>query len=161
MNVVERVGRDEPCGRKLFILECSTVAEVPALEVGGRFVCLVAWDAAGVPEAEVAGLAERLLAAGCVYICTWGSGCERVHDIFDHVDVTRSPEGPWVMSTWHDEPFDEALWFLLFAAYPDPSFADTCCSAVVVSIGMAGCAAATRTAMQDPSSFSARITEEP
>ena len=48
----------------------------------------------------------------------WGSGCERVHDIFDEVDVQlsltpeRSDDHSVVMTSWHvEESLSEALDF--------------------------------------------------
>jgi hypothetical protein len=159
MIVLERIGWDQVAERSLFVLDAARPDDVPAvLAVEGQFVCLLACDAASMAAREIAKLAARLLAAGCVYICTWGPDCSRVHDIFDEADVARSPEGPWVMSSWHDDdPLDEAIWFLLFNAHPDPTFADGCRSAVGISIGMPTWAATIRTAMQDPRRFSARI----
>ena len=159
MSSLERIGSDDVSGRSLFVLDCSDPADVaPAIDVEGRFICLLAWDAGAAAEAEISQVAERLLAAGCVYICTWGRGCDRVHDIFDQADLARAPDGPWAMSTSHDdEPLDEAIWFFLFNAYPDPSLADRCLSAVGVSIGMPSWAKVIRTAMKDPRAFNRRI----
>ncbi len=146
-------------GRSLFVLDAARPDDIPtALEVDGPFVCLLAWDAASVGSDEISNVASRLLAAGCVYICTWGSDCSRVHDIFDETNSVRAPDGPWVMSTWHDgEPLDEALWFFLFCARPNPDLSDDCRSAVGIAIGMPAWAATIRSTMQDPVSFSARI----
>lgn len=159
MGGLERVGVDAGSERSLFVLDASCPADVPPeLDVDGQFVCLLAWDATTVPSAEISMLAERLLQAGCVYICAWGPDCDRVHDTFDEANVTRSPEGPCVMSTSHaGESLEVALWFLLVCASPDDAFADGCRSVVAISIGAPSWAAAMRAAMVDPDGFTARV----
>ena len=73
MSLLERVGVDARSDRSLFVLDAPCPADVPSeLDVDGQFVCLLAWDATTVPGAEVSTLADRLLQAGCVYICAWG-----------------------------------------------------------------------------------------
>lgn len=159
MSLLERVGVDARSDRSLFVLDAPCPADVPSeLDVDGQFVCLLAWDATTVPGAEVSTLADRLLQAGCVYICAWGPACDRVHASFDEAAVTRSPEGPCVMSTSHEgESLEVALWFLLVCASPDHAFADGCRSAVAISIGAPSWAAAMRAAMVDPDGFTARV----
>ena len=70
------------------------------------------------------------MAAGCHYVCAWGPGCVRVHDITDLTWSRENPEsanlpvGAWdetyVATTAHDgETIDEALWFAIFLAHVD------------------------------------------
>ena len=100
MSVLERIGREEVSGRSLFVLDAVQPDDISAvLDMEGPFICLLAWDAAAVAAEEISKVASRLLAAGCVYICAWGSDCSRVHDIFDEADLARAPDGPWAMST--------------------------------------------------------------
>lgn len=159
MSLLERVGVDARSDRSLFVLDAPCPADIPAeLDVDGQFVCLLAWDATTVPGAEISTLAERLLQAGCVYICAWGPDCDRVHGSFDEADVTRSPDGPTVMSTSHEgESLEVALWFLLVCASPDEAFADGCRSVVAIAIGSPSWAAVMRAAMVDPDRFTARV----
>ena len=156
---VNEVGRDGVTGRPLFLLDAATLDDIPAaLAVPGpHFVCLLAWDARGVSVAVIGAVAERLLRAGCAYICCWGPDCERVHDIFDESDLHLRPHGPWCMSTWHsDEPLAEAIWFALFSAWPDGAFADGCRSVVGVSVGSPEWGTELRAAFAAPGEFSVR-----
>ena len=161
MASCEKIGEDEVSGRTLLVLELGGPGDMPGtLALDGRFVCLLAWDAADVSFTEVETVASKLLHDGCAYICCWGSACERVHEAFDEADIARSPEGPYVMSTWHaDDPLEEALWFALFNAHPDPVFADSCRFTLAISIGRADWAATMRSAMANPRAFSQRLME--
>ncbi len=102
--------------RFLSVLEVVRPLDIPSgFGIHAEFACLLAWDADRAPDEEVAAVASRLLAAGCVYICAWGSDCERVHDIFDAVGSERTPDNTGFISTWHEnETLDEAIEFLLF-----------------------------------------------
>lgn len=72
---------------------------------------------------------------GCVYVCTWGPDCERVHDQFDEEDFSLHEEGPWIMSTWHaKEPLSEAIWFALNCTWPDEAFEDECKEVIGIAI---------------------------
>lgn len=101
-----------------------------------RFVCLLAWDARGADGEVISTLVKRLLEFGAVYVCVWGPGCERVHDVVDEVAVGPDPsdEGqPVVMTTWHaDEPLADAIHFALFAARPD-SACEAGCDSILAS----------------------------
>jgi len=160
MTSPEHLGRDGVCERELYLIDVRRPEDIPLeLSFTGRFfVCLLAWDASTCTEEATKELARRLLTAGCVYVCCWGSGCERVHDLFDEADIALSPEGPFLMSTWHDnEPLSEAIWFMLFNTYPDEAFFDECRSAVGISIGSSEWAGEIRTAMAYPREFSDRV----
>jgi hypothetical protein len=160
MTTLEHIGSDEVSNRELYLIDAAEPQDVSAeLSLTGRyFVCLLAWDASASTDEAIKQLARRLLAAGCVYVCCWGSECERVHDLFDKVDGERSPGGPWAISTWHqDEPLSEALWFTLFNTYPDSDFFDDCRSAVGIAVGSSEWAGEIRGAMADPRAFNARV----
>jgi hypothetical protein len=147
-------------GRELFAAEATSAREVSTPEAlpGPYFACLVAWDATRADDAEVLALAQRLLRAGCVYMCCWGPDCERVHDLFDRADMELRPDGPFAMSTWHrDEPLSDALWFLLFNAYPDDAYFDGCRAGVVITLGSPTWAAEVRVALSDSAAFSKRV----
>ena len=95
-----------------------------------HFACLLAADARAVSDAQLLNLADHLLTRGLAYFCAWGPDCERVHDLVDHAVVLRTLRDgrlPPVMTTWHAaESLEEAAWFLLNAAHPDPTLAPTC-----------------------------------
>ncbi len=93
------------------------------------------------PEETIGSLADAALDDGCVYLCAWGPGCDRVHDRFDMKIVDRdiagkTPNALAVMTTSHGgETLDEATEFLITAAWPDDAFAETCRSALVAVVG--------------------------
>jgi hypothetical protein len=93
-----------------------------------------------LPQTDsISRVAEVLIASGCVYVCSWGEGCERVHDIVDEVCVGPDPssdDDSAIMTTWHeDESLDEALWHFLNVSWPDDRYFDYCNDAVAITIG--------------------------
>ncbi|BEP14407.1 hypothetical protein acdb102_27180 [Acidothermaceae bacterium B102] len=80
------------------------------------------------PEIDnVAALAEQLIEGGVFYVSCWGPGCERVHDVFDEVDVQldiqhgSQPSRGVVTTSWHDdETLQEALAFFWTTAVAAP-----------------------------------------
>src|SRR5437016_766034 len=124
MPELVRVDSGGACNRELFVVEAASTDDVPAVALPcPYFVCLLAWDATAASDAEISVLATSLQQAGCVYVCCWGPGCERVHDLFDLADLELRPDGPFAMSTWHSkEPLSEALWFFLFCTFPDEAY---------------------------------------
>ncbi len=140
MPNIERLGHDAVGGRDLYSLNVTAPDELPAKIrlSSGYFVCLLAWDSAAESVEVISRVAESILGSGCVYLCSWGEGCERVHDIFDEVAVGPDPDpgDAAVMTTWHrNETLDEALWFFLNSTSPDDRYEARCDSAVAVSIG--------------------------
>jgi hypothetical protein len=103
-----------------------------------RFVLLLAYDADAKAVRLVETL-EHLLDAGCVYLCTWGAGCEHVHDMMDEVIVGRDLDDPHdgtIMTTWHDkQSVIEAVDFALMWAKPDENYREGCDAIVVATIG--------------------------
>ncbi|MFP5380177.1 MAG: hypothetical protein ACLGHP_10610, partial [Vicinamibacteria bacterium] len=111
---------DDATGRRLFSLEVESADALPPLALPSRhFVCLIAWDARGVPFHEVSSLVLPLLRAGASYVVCWGPDCQRVHDIVDQVAHSfrsdfDAPEDSCVNMTWQaSKPLREALWMFL------------------------------------------------
>jgi hypothetical protein len=156
MALLERLGHDEGLARDLFLLSIPGPKEMPhELSVAtARFVCLIAWDARGVGVEEISAVARQLLNAGAVYVCAWGPGCERVHDVFDQErdgSATTANTDPVVMTTWHDdESLADAVGFVLTAAIPDAPYADHCGSTLALAIGSAEWATEIRGAFSEP-----------
>jgi len=165
--MLRELGYDTVTERRLFALHLALPSEFPAQVrlPPGNFVCLLAWDARGVPAEVVSTLVERLLSAGACYFVCWGPDCERVHDIVDEIDADPdsslgAPEGSVIMTTWHSsEPLSEALWFFLRCSFPDDHYFDSTRGAVAVSIGSEAWAAEVSAALADPDNFAGKWCE--
>ena len=129
--------------RDLFLVSLRSWNDWPReLNLPSKHFCLLlAGDAQSAPEETIGSLADAALDDGCVYLCAWGPGCDRVHDRFDMKIVDRdiagkTPNALAVMTTSHGgETLDEATEFLITAAWPDDAFAETCRSALVAVVG--------------------------
>ncbi|MCH9648648.1 MAG: hypothetical protein K0U98_10440 [Deltaproteobacteria bacterium] len=141
MSTVERLGYDEINNRDLYLIDLATADELPGdIPISSDdFACFLAWDSGSESVETIVDLAEIILDAGCAYLCAWGDECERVHDIFDEVEVGGDPDPEdksVVMTTWHDgESLDEGLWFFLNCTWPDDHYFENCRAAIVISIG--------------------------
>ena len=151
--------------RQLLHVEADSTQELEPWPVSSssHFVCLVVWDAP--PNRDVVlRFADTLVEAGAVYVCTFGKGCERVHDAVDEVLVTRTHEPDaehLIPTTWHAaETLDDALWFALFVANPSAAYESTCRATVVVTVQAGRYAASIRRDLGDPEAFSARVLAE-
>jgi hypothetical protein len=135
MLIIQHIGRAEISDSELFSLSAPDFASLPdsiSLPTS-HFVCLVAANATSVDAGVLKELSRKLLRAGCVYFCAWGSDCERAHDIFDEECFEVEPV---IMTTWHEEDsLDETLWFFVSCAIPDDAYQNTSRSALVISIG--------------------------
>lgn len=118
------------------------VASLPDLAAAERlrpgsdcFTALLLADTRSLSNAAIERVAFSLLCRGLTYLCAWGPGCERVHDIFDSVFIEDgfSRNGRRLMTTWHDgDPLDEALEFFITSAWPLDEDFNVCQSLVVV-----------------------------
>ena len=85
-------------------------------------------------------LSQRILDAGCVYLCTWGNGCEHMHDWFDEFLVekeleTGQPIGH-IMTTWHSaDSLEEAVEFAVVSTEPDDQYVAGCRAVVLATVG--------------------------
>jgi len=160
MAALTFIGREDVSERELFVVDAVRASDaISAPRPPGRyFACLLAWDATAATDPDVVALARHLLSTGCVYVCCWGPKCEWVHDTFDLVEAEMRPNGPFAISTWHnDEPLADALWYVLFNAFPAATYFDECRSTVAIAIGAPQWAAEARAAFLDPKAFSARL----
>jgi len=133
-----------PFDRELYSLAAGTALDLAAnieISPGHHFVLFLAWDARTVPDDTVIEVARDLVRKGLAYIVAWGPDCERVHDLFDLVDMAENPESTSaspdtvIMSTWHDdETMEEALWFALFNAWPAVPYDETCSAAIAATV---------------------------
>jgi hypothetical protein len=100
-----------------------------------HFVVLLAMDATSVDAERVAALAAKLMNQGMVYLCAWGPGCERVHDIVDGVRGRRvETDEAFLVTTWHaEEDLDDALWDAVYAV-PTDDYIDTCRAVLAIVV---------------------------
>ncbi len=160
--MLERLG--ENIDKPLFALALADF-RLPAEAVElptPHFLCLLAADFTTASDGEIAGLAQSLLDLGASYFVCWGPGCERAHDLIDDVTLLLDPPIPddsVIMTTWHtDEALDDALFFVLCSAWPDPAFEDSTGCTVAVSVDSPGIALQIRRALSEPREFIARVT---
>jgi hypothetical protein len=163
MTTLEKLGFDEGSGRDLFAVHLETPESFPdelALS-SPRFACLLAWDSTSATVDQISDFVFKLLAAGAVYVCTWGAGCERVHDIIDEVDNGKNPlahDVPVIMTTWHEsEALAEAIYFVLYHSIPDEGYAAGCNSTLAISIGNSGWHDEICRDFNDPDGFSETV----
>ena len=128
-------------GRYITLLTLDHLNEILPLpeRVGRHFTMLVAMDGFVETRASFLNVPKALIEEGLVYLCTWGPDCGHVCDIFSQAAEllnARQQEEYNFRSMYHDnESLDDALWFFLNAAIPDDSYARSCRSAFVVSVG--------------------------
>ena len=130
---MELIGQaDDEEGLRHLYLEClptfsawQTLAQddlwASLVESENGFALFVAMDASSLSVDEIVAFADYLIEQGVFWVSTWGPDCERVHDIFDEVDVGDGAEErkPVVMTQWHaEEPLDEAT-LLFWTAFAD------------------------------------------
>jgi hypothetical protein len=131
--------------KKFWVVEVPRLEWPAALEIPSRrFRLLVAADVTNVSSQAISTFAFAALKRGMVYFSSWGSGCERFHDIVDDVIVRdeiaerefASPgAGDVVMTTWHDdETFEETLEFLVTCAVPTEGFTPDSDFRLVISV---------------------------
>ena len=132
---------DGPLDRQLFALGVTTSSEILAATqtVTPHFAAFLAWDVTSVEPGEIARLATLLHNRGLAYLCAFGPGCERVHDIFDEVEIELEavrPSDSVIMTTWHNkETLEDALWFFVNNSFPDAAYEDTCRTGIAITVG--------------------------
>jgi len=119
MHDVRHVGEIARWDRKLYLAIVTDLAawSPDISHVPTPFTAFCAIDEE-VDRETLEGFAERLIAAGCRAVHSWGPQAEAIHGAADIVFVRLTPEEAWddnfVMTTSGDEDFDEALWEGLF-----------------------------------------------
>lgn len=114
------------------ILELPELRWPSKLQLPARFRLFVAADTQDLPVDAISAFAQEALRLGAVYVSTWGSGCERFHDIVDESIVENDlaarnsaslSVNDTVMTTWHaNDTFEEALEFFATWARPTEGF---------------------------------------
>ncbi|MCO6511076.1 MAG: hypothetical protein J5I65_09810 [Aridibacter famidurans] len=161
--------------RDLYLVSLSDSNALQRIELPGSryFFLLIVWHSAGADVDELFHIAETALKSGCVYVCTFGKGCESLHDILDETVVAWEtiPEdrpidtGNWdenhIMTTWHDdELLEDAIWFFLNNTFVDEGLTKDCRAGVVLAIGASPEEEMKiRSALTQPEEFSAEWVE--
>ena len=166
-SVTTHVGTDRENNRDLYVVEISKPEDIPQpfAKTGKFFTALIVWNAGGVEVETISKLAKRLIDAGGVSFCIWGTDCERVHDIIDEewVGNGNDPQlDETVMTTWHDdEPLAKAVWYALhLGAFPIDKFFDECRSVIAFCIGCPKLAAEIRAIFSDVEQFNKQISKD-
>ncbi len=160
------IGKESVFGRQLFHLGVRDISGLPPhLNLPSQhFALLLAWDARGVPNETIRGLARWLMDEGLAYLCAWGPDCKRVRHQFDLEDVGKKQvdaDESFVVTTWHDdEPLDEVLWEFLYCTLPADDYIETCGSGLAMSVGNEEWAREIVEALSDPASFSNRVLKD-
>ena len=140
----ELIGRNDVTERDLFLLSAPRISDVPStLTLSSRyFGVLLACDARSVEDSAIVNLARLLADNGMRYLCSWGSDCERVHDLVDSVTIDNDPHetaDSVIITMWlKDESLDEALWQFLYVAFPANDYEADCHSDLAIVIGNTG-----------------------
>ena len=102
-------------------------------------MAMLVWDAENATDKEIAHLSNKLILAGCAYVCCWGVDCERVHDLFDAECVERgfdASSDDTIMTTWHtDDTLDEFIHFSLLCTEPTQKYRNKCRSVLALVFG--------------------------
>ncbi|MBK8276034.1 MAG: hypothetical protein IPK92_09340 [Nitrospira sp.] len=138
---VQGYGRQKSSGRQILSLAVPRLEQLPR-DLGfnsHHCVLFLAIDATVLADEQLFSLVKWVMDQRAVYVCVWGPGCERVHDVIDEaiatLDRTESDETV-IMTTWHDdESLEEALWFALNNAMPASAYSESCSVVIAVSIG--------------------------
>ena len=137
----EHVGRNDVTERELFLLNVARIADVPTLiDIGSKyFGVFLACDARNEEDIVITDLGRGLMANGMRYFSSWGSNCERVHDLIDSVVHDHNPnetENSVIITMWFDEKsLDEALWQFLYVAFPATDYEEDCKADLAIVVG--------------------------
>lgn len=141
----------------------SSVHDICSLSLPSAYsTLLIAADYSLISDSDFIDLAYHLIDSGVVYFCAWGTECERAHDLFDQAFVQRELESKidyHIMTTWHhDEPLEEAIWFILFCAMVEDSHWDNC-TTNIITVDNRNWRKEVDLALSDTKTFSGRLTQ--
>jgi hypothetical protein len=133
-------GRLPDSGRRLVHLRVERAEDLtlPLPLPSPRSIVWLVWDCESEPVEPLVRTAKLLFAAGAVYVCAWGRGSSRMHDVLTEVivgdgdvDLERAPH-----ATWQEHAsLDETLWFAMTCAEPDDDLAPGCETLLVLEVG--------------------------
>ena len=128
---------DPHSGREVWLLEAAGAADWPRERPWScaSFGLLVAADHA----IDAEPIAERAVADGVAFVCTWGPGCSMVEETVEEVIADsgqKETAEDVVLTTSHAyESLEEALEFFLDAATPSRGRAAACAAWFVFAVG--------------------------
>jgi hypothetical protein len=162
MKRVVKLSTDPWNMRELFFLDLAEPGEFPS-QLGlprPNFYCFIAWDSQRAEVEEISRFAEALMKEGAAYFCTWGPGCERVHDIIDAIDSDPfndlgSPEDSVIMTTWHaKESLEKALHFFLNSTWVEQHYEAMSLCSLAICVGSKEWSKTIAAALRTPREFS-------
>ncbi len=121
-----------------FVSNLSAISK-DSTEISKYFILFIACDFSKYSIDELSDFAEKMLDSGVACVCTFGTDCGKMHDIFDDIivyrEVIEKKEFPHILTTWHEnDTLDEALWFGLFSAFVDDDYIKECKSTLIVAV---------------------------
>jgi hypothetical protein len=137
----------ENVGRTIYFMRLRELNDWPnhLFLASQYFGVLLICDGRMIPNASVFAVADRIIKQGLAYLCVWGPDCERIHDLFDEklIEAESDPanDGSLVITTWHDETIEEAVWYSLYLTVGVGKFESTCRSWIIVPVERADWAA--------------------
>jgi hypothetical protein len=151
-----RIGTARPFDRDLFFAEIARLGDWPNAIAAPdpHFVAFVAANFRDKADAELEDFGRKLVEQGAAYLSAWGPDCERMHTRFDLAIIELRPAGDAddvILTTDHaDESLDEALWDVLFVAWPAAKYETNCDSVLAIAVGNDEWAPAIRRRLSDP-----------
>ena len=127
--------------RTFYLCHSPFLANLPSIvtPTSRYFALFLAMDARGIRDIAILDLARAMLKKGLACLCSWGPGCERVHDLFDEAmwpEIPNPTDGNVIMTTWHsNEPLKYALWYFAHAAFAAEDYSQTCTDWVAGCVG--------------------------
>ncbi len=168
MNRIEKIGYDPQNKRDLYFLELDeSIGKIDRFDLSSpHFYCFIAWDSLNATVDDISQLVESLIRSGASYFCTWGPGCERVHDIIDErtsypYDDLNIPEDSIIMTSWHShESLHEALYFFLNSTHTVEHYLTTSNCSLAISISSKIWSEEILNVLEKPREFSERFEYE-
>jgi hypothetical protein len=118
---IRRISSNRPPDRVFELITAADLTEARAdlATVRDSFAFFLALDLRPLKEEDLRQLAADV-ADRVVYVCAWGSSCDRVHDLFDAALVESGVADRYtVMTTSHAaDSLPDALEFYARAAFP-------------------------------------------
>ena len=149
--VIDKIGTDT-AGRQFALIDIPSFGEWQSIpfEWLQSFCLFLACDAEAIDTAVSSDMARNVIERGCAAVCTWGFGCEQLHDVFDEEFVALELRGgkPFkgtLMTTWHaGDSLEDALDYFVNVAVLDEKYAPSPRVWLAVSVGSVSQAAQMR-----------------